>query len=113
MGVFRGCEAFVLPSHQENFGIAVAEAVAAGKPALISDKVQIWREVLDGGGGLAAPDTADGFVAVLKAFLRLTETERLAMGQAARATFLARFEMSRAVAAINRTLLEVIDDRSS
>ena len=32
-----------LPSHQENFGIAVAEALACGKPVLISDKVNIWK----------------------------------------------------------------------
>lgn len=112
-GAYRGCEAFVLPSHQENFGIVVAEALAAGKPALISDKVQIWREVFAGGGSLTAPDTAEGFATLLKTFLRLNEAERLAMEKAARATFLARFEMSRAVAAINRALLEVIDDRSS
>src|SRR6185369_16511419 len=38
-GAFHGCEAFVLPSHQENFGIAVAEALACGKPVLISNQV--------------------------------------------------------------------------
>ena len=45
-GAFRGAEAFVLPSHQENFGIAVAEALACGTPVLISNQVNIWREVL-------------------------------------------------------------------
>ncbi len=44
-GAFRGAQAFVLPSHQENFGIVVAEAMACETPVLISDKVQIWREV--------------------------------------------------------------------
>jgi len=39
---FRAAEVFGLPSHQENFGIVVAEALAYGKPVLISDKVNIW-----------------------------------------------------------------------
>ena len=44
-GALYGCEAFVLPSHQENFGIAVVEALACGKPVLISNQVNIWREI--------------------------------------------------------------------
>ncbi|MFN4087198.1 MAG: glycosyltransferase [Spirosomataceae bacterium] len=44
-GALYSCEAFVLPSHQENFGIAVVEALACGKPVLISDHVNIWKEV--------------------------------------------------------------------
>lgn len=44
-GTFYNCEAFILPSHQENFGIAVVEAMACGKPVLISKNVNIWREI--------------------------------------------------------------------
>ena len=36
---------FALTSHQENFGIAIAEALAAGTPVLISNKVNIYREI--------------------------------------------------------------------
>jgi glycosyltransferase involved in cell wall biosynthesis len=42
-GAFRAAEFFVLPSHQENFGIVVAEAMALSKPVLISNKLNIWR----------------------------------------------------------------------
>lgn len=44
-GAFYNCEAFILPSHQENFGIAVVEAMACGKPVVISKNVNIWREI--------------------------------------------------------------------
>ena len=113
LGAYRGCEAFVLPSHQENFGIVVAEAMAAGKPVLISNKVQIWREVEASGGGFAEPDDSGGTARLLRRFLALSAEERAAMGAAARATFLDRFEMRKAVAVINRSLEEVSHERAS
>jgi len=39
-GAFAACEVFILPSHQENLGLAVAEALACGKPALLSNPGQ-------------------------------------------------------------------------
>jgi glycosyltransferase involved in cell wall biosynthesis len=50
---------FCLPSHQENFGIAVVEALAAGTPVLISDQVNIHEEVTAAGVGEATPLTID------------------------------------------------------
>ena len=59
-GAFHASDAFVLPSHQENFGIAVAEALGCGLPALISDKVNIWREVEADGAGFVAHGYVEG-----------------------------------------------------
>jgi glycosyltransferase involved in cell wall biosynthesis len=68
-GSLYGCEAFILPSHQENFGIAVAEALACGKPVLISNQVNIWREIIEDGAGLVADDTEEGVEKLLRQFL--------------------------------------------
>jgi len=45
-------EVFALPSYTENFGQAVAEAMACGVPVVISDRVNIWPEVKEAGAGL-------------------------------------------------------------
>lgn len=74
-GALYGCEAFVLPSHQENFGIAVVEALACGKPVLISDQVNIWREIAEDGAGLVEEDTEEGVEKLLRKFLSTQRDE--------------------------------------
>jgi glycosyltransferase involved in cell wall biosynthesis len=90
-GAFYSAEAFVLPSHQENFGVAVAEALACGLPVLISDKVNIWREVLSRNAGLVAPDTVQGTAQLLREWVSLTLAQRQAMSACARELFLRQF----------------------
>lgn len=90
-GAFHACEAFALPSHQENFGIAVAEAMGCAKPVLISNKVNIWREIEAGGGGLVGDDTLAGTLDTLRRWLALPEDQQAEMGKRAQTTFLRHF----------------------
>jgi glycosyltransferase involved in cell wall biosynthesis len=53
--MLQAADVFVLPSYYENFGIAVAEAMVAGLPVVISDQVHIWENVLAADGGWVAP----------------------------------------------------------
>ncbi len=78
-GAIYGSEAFVLPSHQENFGIAVAEALACGKPVLISNQVNIWNEINSLKAGLVAEDSVEGTLMLLKSFMNLSVSERAQM----------------------------------
>ena len=91
-GAFRAAEAMILPSHQENFGIVVAEAMACRTPVLVSDKVNIWREVEASGGGLVEPDSVEGTRNLIRRFWSLTAEERSKMAQAARQGFLDYFD---------------------
>ena len=103
-GAFYASEAFVLPSHQENFGIAVVEALACGLPVLISNKVNIWREIAADGAGLVAEDTVPGAAAQLKEWLALSGAQKQEMAQRALHCFVTRFEVHEAV----RSLLDVL-----
>ena len=95
-GALRSAEAFILPSHQENFGIAVAEAMACSKPVLISDKVNIWREINDSKAGLVQPDTEIGAHNLISEFYGMSAEDRAEMGVAAGKCFLRNFEIEAA-----------------
>lgn len=86
-GAFYGCEAFLLPSHQENFGIAVVEALACNKPVLISNQVNIWTEIKEYGAGIVDEDTLDGTYNIIKVFMDLSPVEKEKMNYKARGCF--------------------------
>jgi glycosyltransferase involved in cell wall biosynthesis len=99
-GGLRACDAFILPSHQENFGISVVEALAVGRPVLISHQVNIWQEIESDGAGLAEDDTLEGTVRLLRRWFDLLPAERAAMAVRAQSCFAARFSMRRTAAVI-------------
>ena len=99
-GALHAADAFILPSHQENFGIAVVEALACGKPVLISNRVNIWREIEADKAGLVADDTLEGTAGLLGRWQALASEERSAMGRRARESFESRYQIDRATAAL-------------
>ncbi len=101
-GALRSSEVFVLPSHQENFGIVVAEALACGVPVLLSDKVNIWREVQHDEAGIVAADDLPGTCRLLARWAGLSALQRDAVAANARPCFLRRFEIHAAA----RSLIE-------
>jgi len=100
-GALRTCDALILPSHQENFGVSVAEALRAGRPVLLSYAVNIWPEIENDGVGLADEDTLDGTVRLLQRWLSLSAAEQAAMAARAQPCFTARFSVERTAEAIN------------
>jgi glycosyltransferase involved in cell wall biosynthesis len=92
-GAFHAAEAFVLSSHQENFGIAVVEALACGKPVLLSDKVNIAAEIAADGAGLMESDTATGTERLLERWMKMPAGDREAMAVRAADCFHRRYDM--------------------
>jgi glycosyltransferase involved in cell wall biosynthesis len=92
-GLFQTCEALILPSHHENFGMVVVEAMSCSRPVLISDKVSIWREIAASSGGVIEPDTLGGTCQLITKFYAMAEGTRLRMGLNAKRGFHTYFDM--------------------
>jgi glycosyltransferase involved in cell wall biosynthesis len=107
-GALQAAEFLALPSHQENFGIVVAEALAAGAPTLISNKVNIWREVEAAGAGIVAPDTLEGTCRLLQNYVDLPGTEQQAMRVRARQCFAEYFDIEKAAQNLQAVLANLI-----
>ncbi len=67
--ILSAADVFVLPSYYENFGIAVAEAMAAKIPVVISDQVHIWPAIAHSESGWVVPTAIAPLAAALKTAL--------------------------------------------
>ncbi len=105
-GAYDAADAFVLPSHQENFGIVVAEALASGVPVLTTHQVNIWREVQQGGAGIIHPDTQAGADQLLTDWLALAPEQKTAMRAQAQLCFQKHFK----VQTVTQHLLAALHD---
>jgi glycosyltransferase involved in cell wall biosynthesis len=103
-GAFRAAEVFVLPSHQENFGLEVVEALACATPVLISNKVNIWQEIVNAGAGFCDEDTVAGTSALMQRWQSTTDAERAVMRTNAQNCFAERFHIERAVDSLLQVL---------
>jgi len=90
LALLRDSDIFCLPSHQENFGMAVVEAMAAGLPVVVSDQVNLYQEISSARAGLVTRCEAEE---VRKALCRLLQDEELRreMGENGRRLVQARY----------------------
>lgn len=105
-------DVFVLPSYTENFGMTVVEAMASACPVVISDQVNIWREVqADGAGlvtGLEPREIADAICRVLA-----DKEEAKAMGLRGREAAKERYNWPRIVEQLNQVYEKAIADNAT
>ena len=105
-GAFSASEVFVIASHQENFGIVVAEAMACSLPVIVSNKVNVWREIVSYEAGLVGDDTIEGTKASLERWSRLNGQEIAALRVRSRRCFSEVFDFK----ATSRKVLENVEE---
>ena len=104
---FSKADLFVLPSHQENFGIALVEALAMGVPVCTTKAVNIWKTLDASRAGIISDDNSNSLKTAYQQWLQMPLGERQAMRDAARACFVEHFSIEgagrRLLAAISAT----------
>ena len=81
--LFQGASLFIMPSHTENFGLAVLEALSYGLPVL-STMGTPWKTIADRGCGWWVPGTVEDIAGALNIATNLSQTQLTAKGRIAR-----------------------------
>ena len=77
--LFNSCYVFCMPSHQENFGISIAEALSSKKPVLTTNKVNIYKIIKKYNAGIITNDTYTSYLNGLKKFINMTDEKYINM----------------------------------
>jgi glycosyltransferase involved in cell wall biosynthesis len=108
-GALLAADAFILPSHQENFGMAVAEALSLGVPVLISNRINTAADIEKDRAGYVAADDLAGTTSLIERWCNTPAAEQELMRQNARKCFADRFEINRAVDSLLNILSQMPD----
>jgi glycosyltransferase involved in cell wall biosynthesis len=76
LAALAASDLFVLPSYSENFGIAPVEAMAAGLPVILSDRVGIAKEVQDAEAGFVVSCDASAVAEALHCLVSNADLRR-------------------------------------
>ncbi len=104
---YDAADLFVLPSHSENFGIVVAEAMARGCPVVVTDQVQACEHVLAADAGTVVPGSVPALVESLTAMLG-NANRRKACGASGRRYAEANFRWSQIAACVRQMYEETV-----
>lgn len=101
-------EVLILPSHQENFGLVVGEALACSVPVLLSDKVNTSSWITRAAAGFSAPPSVEGVVDLLTQWTSLDPGQQSAMRLRARTLYESSFSPAIAAQTFANAMQELV-----
>jgi glycosyltransferase involved in cell wall biosynthesis len=104
-GAIYAADALILPSYQENFGVAAVEALGCGVPVLLSSSVAVAEQVVGAGAGLSAEPSVAGIKNMITRWLAVRSDK---MRAAARACYLAHYQASTNVGQLLNLIREYV-----
>ena len=108
--LLQGADAFVLPSFSENFGIAVAEALVAGLPVVITSGIQISAEIKAAKAGLVVDGDVDAVANAIGQLLS-QPTLRTELGQRGQALAESRYAWAKIAQSLAKTYMMITDGK--
>ena len=112
-GAFYSSDFYCLPSHSENFGIVVAEALGCGSLISISNKVNIFEEIEKEQAGIIFNDTKKETVRAINEWLKLNDEEKLTFRKNARILFDKKFNLKNNASKFANRLIYYLDNKKN
>ncbi len=107
--VMADADVFALPSHAENFGFSVFEAMASGVPVVVTDSLNYAEEIVSSGAGIAVKRDPENLAT---AILHLLENPDLRRRMGASGRQLARqFDWQATGISVERTFESILQRR--
>ncbi|WP_375497615.1 hormogonium polysaccharide biosynthesis glycosyltransferase HpsP [uncultured Nostoc sp.] len=110
VSLLQAADLFVLPSYYENFGIAVAEAMVAGIPVVISDQVHICQQIRDSESGWVGATDVQELLELLQEALQ-NPAERQRRGLNAQKYALENFSWDAIARQTIQTYQKILDNK--
>ena len=107
-GAYYSSDIYCLPSHSENFGIVVAEALSCGCLLGISNKVNIYDEIKNANAGFVFENSESELIRILEKMLKLSNSEKSKMKENAVNLFDKKFNLLNNANIFANTLSEYI-----
>ena len=98
-GALAAADVFALPSYQENFAIALVEAIRMGTPAVISNRINIWQDLVDAGAALHCDLSVNSIAECISSILESDERSNQ-MGEAGRQLAMERYTWPRSAESV-------------